>query len=107
MLIVTTPVLEGRRIIEYKGPVFTQVVKGFAIGQGLFDGWRAMGGERSKGHEQLISDIRREAMYELEREAAAMGANAIVGTIVDIESITLRDRPMLLAKLAGAAVVVA
>ena len=107
MLIVTTPILEGKKIVEYKGAVFTQVVKGFALGQGFFDGLRAVGGERSKGHEELIAEIRTEALRELEREALKMGANAIVGLIMDLDTATLRERPMMLAKVAGTAVVVA
>jgi len=106
MLIVTTPMLEGKKIVEYKGAVFTQVVRGFALGQGFLDGWRAIGGDRSKGHEELIAEIRSEALEELKREAASMGANAIVGLIMDLDTATLRERPMMLAKVAGTAVVV-
>ena len=107
MLVVTTPTLEGKQILEYKGSVFTQVVRGFALGQGFFDGWRAMGGERSKGHEALIAEIRAEAVEALKQEALAVGANAIVGLIIDLDTATLRDRPMMLAKVAGTAVVIA
>ena len=106
MLIATTPALEGKKILEYKGAVFAQVVKGFALGQGFLDGWRAMGGERSKGHEELIAAIRAEALEELKREAKILGANAIVGLIIDLDTATLRERPMMLAKVAGTAVVV-
>ena len=106
MLITTTPTIEGKKILAYKGPVFTQVVRGFALGQGFFDGWRALGGERSKGHEELITQIRTEAVEILKEEALAIGANAIVGLIVELDPVSLRDRPMILAKLAGTAVVV-
>jgi len=104
---VTTPFLEGKKIVEYKGPVFHQVVRGFALGQGFFDGLKAIGGERSSGHEQLIAQIRSEVLEELRREAEATGANAVVGMIIDIDPVSLRDRPMILAKAAGTAVVVA
>ena len=106
MLITTTPIIEGKKILEYKGAIFTQVVRGFVLGQGFWDGWRAMGGERSKGHEELIAQIRAEALGELGNEAVAKGANAIVGVIVDLDPVTLRDRPMLLAKASGTAVIV-
>jgi len=106
MLVVTTPIIEGHPITEYRGAVFTQVVRGFALGQGFFDNWRAMGGERSKGHEELIYHIRLEALEELKREAAKVGANAVVGAVIDVEAISLRDRPMILAKAFGTAVVV-
>ena len=68
---------------------------------------KAIGGERSSGHEQLIAQIRSEVLEELRREAEATGANAVVGMIIDIDPVSLRDRPMILAKAAGTAVVVA
>ena len=106
MLVVTTPMLDGIRITQYRGAIFAQVVRGFAIGQGFFDSFRAIGGDRSKGHEELIQHIRFEALEELKREAANAGGNAIVGAVIDVEAVSLRERPMLLAKAYGTAVVI-
>jgi len=106
MLVTTTPILEGKKIIEYKGPVFAQVVRGFAIGQGFLDGLRAVVADRSKGHEELISQIRTEALNELEQKARDTGANALVGVVVDVEAVSLRERPMILGKASGTAVTV-
>ncbi|MCL1936370.1 MAG: YbjQ family protein [Defluviitaleaceae bacterium] len=106
MHISTTPYINGHEIQSNKGCVFSQVVRGFAIGQGFFDGFRAIAGERSSGHEELIEQIRAEALKEIKEEAARVGANAIVGLQVEIDPVSLRDRPMILAKASGTAVVI-
>jgi uncharacterized protein YbjQ (UPF0145 family) len=88
MLVVTTPIIEGRRIVEYKGPVFAQVTRGVGALRGFGAGWKQMTGGRSAGHEKSIVEIRRQALDEMIAEAHAMGANAIIGLTLDIEMLS-------------------
>lgn len=103
MLIVTTPVLEGKRIVEYKEGIFHQVVKGTGFGRSIGAGFKSLSGGRSAGHEELIVDIREIALQEISAKAAAMGANAIIGVTVDYEM--LANDTLLLCKIFGTAVV--
>ena len=108
MLIVTTPIIEGIQIKEYKGPVFFQVVAGFDIFQGISAGWRNLVGGRSESHEQQVEQARNEAMKGIIERARSMGANGIIGLTVDYEMIsgTQNSNGMLMTKVFGTAVVV-
>ena len=108
MLIVTTPILDGIKIIEYKGPVFYQVVAGLDWGKSLSAGFRNIIGGRSETHESFVEQARNEAMQGIIERARNMGANAIVGLNVDYEMIsgTSNSNGLLMTKVIGTAVVV-
>ncbi|MCL2560442.1 MAG: YbjQ family protein [Turicibacter sp.] len=104
MLVVTTPFLEGRRIVAYKGPVFAQVAEGAGFGRGLSAAFRAFASGRSSMHEDMIKQTREVAMQEIMEEARRLGANAIVGLTMDYE--TMGQDAILVFKGTGTAVVV-
>lgn len=108
MLVVTTPILEGKKILEYKGPVFYQVVAGLDWTKSISAGWRNLVGGRSETHEALVEQARDEAMMGVMDRARMMGANAIIGLNVDYEMIsgTSNSNGLLMAKVIGTAVVV-
>jgi len=88
MLITTTPIIEGRKILEYKGPVFTQVTRGVGAVRGFGAGIKSMTGGRSAGHEKSIVEVRATSINEMIAEARAMGANALIGLNLDIEMLS-------------------
>ena len=104
MLVVTTPILEGKKIIEYKGPVFVQVAEGAGFGRGMSAAFRAFASGRSSSHEEMVIKTRQIAMEEIMQEARNLGANAIVGLNLDYE--TMGQDAILMFKGAGTAVVV-
>lgn len=104
MLVVTTPVLEGKNIVEYIGPVFAQVVKGTGFGRSLGAGFKQFSGGRSKGHQNLIIETRELALKEMIDEALKLGANAIIDLSIDYEMLT--NDTLLLLKASGTAVLV-
>jgi len=104
MLVVTTPILEGKKIVEYKGPVFAQVAEGAGFGRGLSAALRQFASGRSSSHEEMIIKTREIAMEEIVREAERLGANAIVGLVMDYE--TMGQDAILMFKGTGTAVVV-
>lgn len=101
---VTTPVLEGKNIVEYIGPVFAQVVKGTGFGRSLGAGFKQFSGGRSKGHQNLIIETRELALKEMIDEALKLGANAIIDLSIDYEMLT--NDTLLLLKASGTAVLV-
>jgi len=107
MLIVTTPILDGKNIRQYHGAIFSQVVAGFGVGRSFFGSLRSFAGGRSESHEELVASIREEAIRELSMKAQSLGANAIVGFSIDLEMIgSGSDGGLLKAHAMGTAVVI-
>ena len=104
MLVVTTPIIEGKKIVEYKGPVFVQVTEGAGFGRGLSAAFRSFVSGRSTMHEEMIIKTREIAMHEIQEEARKLGANAIVGLMLDYE--TMGQDSILMFKGTGTAVVI-
>ena len=92
MIITTTPSIEGRRIVDYRGIVFGEVVSGVDFVRDLAASFTNFFGGRSGG-------------YEEELVTASAGANAVVGVDVDYEVLGA-DGNMLMVTVSGTAVVV-
>jgi len=88
MLVVTTPIIEGRKIQQYLRPVFCQVTRGVGAFRGMGASWKNMTGGRSSGHEKSIVEVRATAMQEMIEEARSHGANALIGLNLDIEMLS-------------------
>jgi uncharacterized protein YbjQ (UPF0145 family) len=104
MLVVTTPILDGKKIIEYKGPVFVQVAEGAGFGRGMAAVGRSFKSGRSTSHESLVIKTREIAMQEIIQEAEKLGANAIIDLALEYEM--MGGDAILMFKGVGTAVVV-
>ena len=104
MIITTTPSVEGRQIVEYKGIVFGEVVSGVNFLKDFAAGMRNFFGGRSGSYEEELLAARTQAIQEMESRVAAMGANAVVGVDVDYEVLGA-DNGMLMVSVSGTAVV--
>ena len=102
MIITTTPSIEGKRIVEYHGLVFGEVITGVNAFKDVAAGFRDIFGGRSTSYEDELQNARDEALKELESNAAAKGANAVVGIDVDYEVIA----NMLMVNVSGTAVTI-
>ena len=105
MLITTTPSFEGKRIVEYKGIVFGEVVSGVYFLKDFMGGLRDIVGGRSGTYENELADARDKAVEEMLNRAKKMGANAVVGVDVDYEVLGEKNG-MLMVSVSGTAVVV-
>ncbi|MBQ6455795.1 MAG: putative heavy metal-binding protein [Mogibacterium sp.] len=105
MIITTTPSVEGKRIVDYKGVVFGEVITGINMLKDLGAGLRNVFGGRSQGYEEELLTARKEALKEMESRARSAGANAVVGVDVDYEVLGA-DNGMLMVSVSGTAVVV-
>ena len=107
MIISTTSTLEGKTIVEYKGIVTGEAILGTNIFRDLFAGIRDLVGGRSGAYESVLRDARVTALKELEDQALALGANAIVGVDIDYENIsTGSSGSMLMVSASGTAVMI-
>jgi uncharacterized protein YbjQ (UPF0145 family) len=103
MLLSTTATLDGRRIRQYLGLVSGEAILGANIFRDMFAGIRDIVGGRSAGYEKELRRAKEIAIKEMQEQASAMGANAIVGIDLDYE--TVGQGSMLMVSATGTAVV--
>lgn len=103
MIITTTPSIEGKKIIEYKGIVFGEVISGIDFIKDFAAGISNFFGGRSGTYEQELMAARENAIREMEQRAYSMGANAVVGVDVDYEVLGANNG-MLMVTVSGTAV---
>ena len=96
MIITTTNSIEGRSIREYRGIAFGEVITGIDMFRDLGASLTNIFGGRSAGYEDELQNAREEALRELERRAADLGANEVLGS----------NNGMLMVSASGTAVVI-
>ncbi|AIX74283.1 MAG: heavy metal-binding domain-containing protein [Mixta calida] len=103
MKLTTTPGLEGETITEYCGVVTGEAILGANIFRDFFAGIRDIVGGRSGAYEKELRKARQLAFEEMEEQAKALGANAVVGIDIDYETVG-KDSSMLMVSVSGTAV---
>ncbi len=103
MITTTTPSIEGKRIVHYNGIVFGEIITGVNVLRDIGAGLRNFFGGRSQGYEEELISAREEAIAEMERRAAELGADAVVGVDIDYEVLGT-DNGMLMVTASGTAV---
>ena len=105
MIVTTTPQVEGRRITQYMGIVFGEVVSGVNFVKDFSAGLTNFFGGRSDSYEGELIEARQNALYEMQQRAAQLGANAVVGVDIDYEVLG-QGNNMLMVTASGTAVLV-
>ncbi|MGE5677291.1 MAG: putative heavy metal-binding protein [Pseudomonadota bacterium] len=105
MIVTTTPTVEGKKIIAYKGIVFGEVISGVDFIKDFAAGLTNFFGGRSGSYEGELIEAREKAIAEMTSRAMGAGANAIVGVDVDYEVLGQANN-MLMVTASGTAVVV-
>jgi uncharacterized protein YbjQ (UPF0145 family) len=82
MLILTTPTIEGKKIIEYHGLVTGDSLLGANLYKDMFSGVRDVVGGRTSKYEEELTNAREMALKSMEEKAKKTGANAIIATRV-------------------------
>ena len=103
MILTTTPTIEGRTIVEYKGVVFGEVIVGVNFIKDVAASLRDFFGGRSNSYEKELVAARDTAMNELRSRAMALGADAVVGIDIDYEVLG-QNGDMLMVTVSGTAV---
>lgn len=103
MLVTTTPILEGRPVTKYLGLVTGEAILGANIFRDIFAGIRDIVGGRSAAYENELRKAKDIAVQEMVQQAAALGANAVVGVDLDYETIG-QGGSMLMVSASGTAV---
>lgn len=105
MISTTTQNIEGKKIVEYKGIVFGEVISGVDVISDIAAGFRNFFGGRSGTYEKELVDARKNALAEMEERAAELGANAVVGVDIDYEVLGA-DNGMMMVTASGTAVLI-
>ena len=103
MILTTTPTIEGRTIVEYKGVVFGEVIAGVDFLREIAASIRNIVGGRSGSYEEELINAREQAMDEMRQRAQSMGADAVVGIDIDYEVLG-SNNGMLMVTASGTAV---
>jgi UPF0145 protein lwe0170 len=105
MIITTTNEIQDKKVMEYKGIVFGEVISGINMFKDMGASLRNIFGGRSKGYEDELLAARQNALEEMKTRASNLGANAIIGVKMDYEVLGA-DNGMLMVTCSGTAVVV-
>ncbi len=105
MIITTTPSIEGKKVREYRGIIFGEVISGVDFIKDFAAGLSNFFGGRSGSYEGELIDARQNAISEMVKRAESVGANAIVGVDIDYEVLG-QGNNMLMVTASGTAVVV-
>jgi len=105
MLITTTAVIEGKRVVKYFGLVSGEAILGANIFKDFFAGIRDIVGGRSAAYEGELRKAKNIALQEMEEQARALGANAVIGVDLDYENVG-QSGGMLMVSASGTAVLI-
>jgi len=105
MILTSTDSVEGRKIAGYLGIVAGEAVMGTNIFRDFFAGITDILGGRSGSYEKELRKAKALALESLVEEAAALGADAVVGMDLDYQQIGGgADKQMLMVAASGTAV---
>ena len=105
MLVTTTPIIEGKRIIHYYGIVSGETIIGANVFRDFLAGIRDFVGGRSGAYEEVLRQAKDTAIREMEEQAARLGANAVIGVDLDYETVG-GSGSMLMVTATGTAVTI-
>jgi len=106
MLVTTTDLLDGRKIVEYYGICTGEAVCGANLFRDMFAGIRDIVGGRSGSYEKVLREGKNAAIEDMCAQAAEMGANAVIGVDIDYEVVGEKGS-MLMVAVSGTAVKIA
>lgn len=101
MIVTTTHAVEGRAVQRYLGLVTAQGVLGVNAFKDVAAGVRNIFGGRSKSYENELASGVSDAIAEMEKQAAELGADAVIGVDIDYETV---GQNMLMISASGTAV---
>jgi uncharacterized protein YbjQ (UPF0145 family) len=87
MIASTTFEIPGYEIIEHRGLVRGIIVRSPTISQGILGGLKNIIGGKIGAYTKMCEQTRVQAYEDMEKHAAELGANAIVGIRYDASSV--------------------
>lgn len=78
MIVVTTENIANYKVTEVLGPAFGLTVRARGLGKDIVAALKGLVGGEINQYTEMLEDARKQALDRLVRNAAAMGANAII-----------------------------
>ena len=103
MIIATTPEVPEGRVVQTLGVVTGEAIIGAHIFRDLLAGITNIIGGRAGGYEKALRQARDIALQEMQLDAQALGADAVVGVDLDYETLGV-ENGMLMVTASGTAV---
>jgi uncharacterized protein YbjQ (UPF0145 family) len=103
MIIATTPEVPEGKVVQTLGVVTGEAIIGAHIFRDFFAGITNIIGGRAGGYEKALREARDIALQEMQLEAQARGADAVVGVDLDYETLGV-ENGMLMVTASGTAV---
>lgn len=103
MLVTTTNIIEGKRIVQYYGLVSGETIIGANLIKDFFASITDIVGGRSGAYERVLKEAKESAIAEMVQQAQAKGANAVIGVDLDYETLG-SGNGMLMVTACGTAV---
>lgn len=104
MIVTTTNILDGYEITEYVSTISAHVVAGTNIFKDLFAEFSDVFGGRSKTYQNELSKMNETVIYELQKKAQNLNANAIIGLHIENNEISGIGKQMFMVTAYGTAV---
>ena len=104
VILTTAPSLEGFRIVETLEVISAESVFGMNLFLDMFVGLTDVFGGRSQTSQQVLREARRTCLSELKREAAEIGANAVIAVGMNYSEFSGKGKSMLFLVATGTAV---
>jgi uncharacterized protein YbjQ (UPF0145 family) len=105
MIITTTHTLQDRNVSAYKGIVSARSVRGINVLRDFLTSFRDFFGGRSGSYQDVMTAMEQELFLELEQQAQAMGANAVIGVTIDFDNVGSKNKSLLMAYAKGTAII--
>jgi uncharacterized protein YbjQ (UPF0145 family) len=104
VILTTAPWLEGYRVVETLEIVTAECAFGMNIFRDFFASVTDFVGGRSASTQTVLRDARKTCLAELKREAAAVGADAVIAVDLDYSEFSGQGKSMLFVVASGTAV---
>ena len=88
MIVVSTEIVPGYRVVELKGIVQGNTVRAKHVGRDIAAGLKNLVGGELKGYTELLTEARREALERMLAQAQQLGADAVVNVRFTTSAIT-------------------
>lgn len=99
-----TPIVEGRKILSYKGFVHASQVAGTGFVTDLVASFSDFFGGNSGVYRETMNELCQNVLQQLEEQAEERCANAIIGLHIDFDNISAKGMSMFMVSAQGTAV---
>ena len=101
MVVTTTPMIEGKRVVQYLGIVTGAAIVAPNAFRDIFAGFRDFFGGRTRSYETVVRNAKNHAVGDMVEQARALAADAVIGVDLDHENV---GKTMLMVSANGTAV---